>query len=73
MKATDFDLEELLQPDPAGGILRFANERALPLDAVAIGVGGSRTQAKPGIREAPPYRKLELYGADLRRREGASR
>jgi len=38
MKATDLDLRELLQFDPKGGILRFANERALLLDAVAMGL-----------------------------------
>jgi DNA-binding NtrC family response regulator len=38
MKATDLDLNELLQSDPAGGILRFANERVLLLDAVALGL-----------------------------------
>jgi DNA-binding NtrC family response regulator len=38
MRATDLDLKELLQFDPAGGILRFANERVLLLDAVALGL-----------------------------------
>jgi DNA-binding NtrC family response regulator len=38
MRAADLDLRELLQVDPDGGILRFANERVLLLDAVAMGL-----------------------------------
>ncbi len=38
MRARDLDLKELLQSDPGGGILRFANERVLLLDAVALGL-----------------------------------
>jgi DNA-binding NtrC family response regulator len=38
MRASDLDLKELLQVDPAGGVLRFANERVLLLDAVALGL-----------------------------------
>jgi two-component system, NtrC family, response regulator HydG len=38
MRASDLDLKELLQFDPDGGILRFANERVLLLDAVALGL-----------------------------------
>ena len=38
MRARDLDLKELLQFDPGGGILRFANERVLLLDAVALGL-----------------------------------
>jgi DNA-binding NtrC family response regulator len=38
MRARDLDLKELLQFDPDGGILRFANERVLLLDAVALGI-----------------------------------
>ena len=38
MRVTDLDLKELLEVDPAGGILRFAKERALLLDAVALGL-----------------------------------
>jgi DNA-binding NtrC family response regulator len=38
MRARDLDLKELLQFDPDGGILRFANERVLLLDAVALGL-----------------------------------
>ena len=38
MRASDLDLKELLQFEPDGGILRFANERVLLLDAVALGI-----------------------------------
>jgi DNA-binding NtrC family response regulator/predicted hydrocarbon binding protein len=38
VRATDLDLDELLQVDPAGGILRFGTERVLLLDAVALGL-----------------------------------
>lgn len=38
MRATDLDLRELLSFDPQGGIIRFANERALLFDAVALGL-----------------------------------
>jgi DNA-binding NtrC family response regulator len=38
VRATDLDLKELLQADPAGGILRFGSERVLLLDAVALGL-----------------------------------
>ena len=38
MRATDLDLKELLQYDRDGGLLRFANQRALLLDAVALGL-----------------------------------
>jgi len=38
MRAQDLDLRELLSFDPGGGVLRFAGERALLLDAVALGL-----------------------------------
>ncbi len=38
MKASDLDLRELLQFEPLGGVLRFAGQRALLLDAVALGI-----------------------------------
>ncbi len=37
MRARDLDLKELLQFDPDGGTLPFANERVLLLDALALG------------------------------------
>src|SRR6185503_21355169 len=38
MRARDLDLRELLSFEPGGGPLRFAGERALLLDAVALGL-----------------------------------
>ena len=38
MRAADLDLRELLQMEPGGGPLRFAGQRALLLDAVALGL-----------------------------------
>ncbi|MHB8873011.1 MAG: sigma 54-interacting transcriptional regulator [Myxococcaceae bacterium] len=38
MRAADLDLKELLDIDPAGGVIRFAGQRALIFDAVALGL-----------------------------------
>src|SRR5436305_9451079 len=38
MHAADLDHEELLELDPDGGLIRFAGQRALLLDAVAMGL-----------------------------------
>ncbi|BDG10781.1 sigma-54-dependent Fis family transcriptional regulator [Anaeromyxobacter paludicola] len=38
MRAEDLDLRELLSFEPRGGIIRFGGERALILDAVALGL-----------------------------------
>ena len=38
MRVSDLNLDELLQVDPAGGILKFGSERVLLLDAVALGL-----------------------------------
>ena len=38
MRAKDLDHKELLELDPAGGVIRFAGQRALLLDAVAMGL-----------------------------------
>src|SRR5258705_1370764 len=38
MRAADLDHEELLELDPEGGLIRFAGQRALLLDAVAMGL-----------------------------------
>lgn len=38
MRVSDLDLRELLSFEPKGGILRFANERVLLFDAVALGL-----------------------------------
>src|SRR6185436_158539 len=38
MRAEDLDHKELLEMDAEGGVIRFAGQRALLLDAVAIGL-----------------------------------
>jgi two-component system response regulator HydG len=38
MRAGDLDPKELLELDPAGGVIRFAGQRALLLDVVALGL-----------------------------------
>ncbi|HEY3359165.1 MAG TPA: sigma-54-dependent Fis family transcriptional regulator [Polyangia bacterium] len=38
MRAADLDLRELLHFEPHGGVMRFAGERALLFDAVALGL-----------------------------------
>ena len=38
MRVEDLELSELLQVDPAGGLIRFGGERAVILDAVALGL-----------------------------------
>jgi Activator of aromatic catabolism len=37
MRAEDLDHKELLELDPEGGLIRFAGQRALLIDAVAMG------------------------------------
>src|SRR5512133_2367998 len=38
MHADDLDHKELLELDPEGGVIRFAGQRAVLLDAVAMGL-----------------------------------
>ena len=38
MRAENLDLKELLELDPEGGVIRFAGQRAILLDAVAMGL-----------------------------------
>jgi len=38
MKLDDLDLRDLLEFDPKGGVMRFAGERAILLDAMALGL-----------------------------------
>jgi hypothetical protein len=38
MRVDDLDHKELLELDPEGGVIRFAGQRALLLDAVAMGL-----------------------------------
>jgi hypothetical protein len=38
MRVDDLSHQELLELDPEGGVIRFAGQRALLLDAVAMGL-----------------------------------
>src|SRR5580693_10044974 len=38
MRVEDLDHKELLELDPEGGVVRFAGQRALLIDAVAMGL-----------------------------------
>src|ERR1043165_6755865 len=38
LRADDLDHKELLELDPEGGVIRFAGQRALLVDAVAMGL-----------------------------------
>src|SRR5437868_133183 len=38
MRATDLDLREMLEFDPKGGVIRFAGERAVLFNTVALGL-----------------------------------
>jgi DNA-binding NtrC family response regulator len=52
MKLDDLSLEKLLEIDPAGGILRFAGERTLLFDAVALGLLRAELIATFGVTAA---------------------
>ena len=53
MRVRDLDLKELLQLDQDGGIRRFADERVLFLDAVALGLVRRELMETLGITGAP--------------------
>jgi two-component system response regulator HydG len=53
MRAADLDIHELLHFVPEGGLITFAGERVLLLDAVALGL------LRLGIGAATLYRKLK--------------
>ena len=38
MRATDLDLREILDIDPKGGVIRFAGDRAVLFNTVALGL-----------------------------------
>lgn len=38
MRIEEFDIQELLELEPSGGLVRFAGQRALIFDAVAKGL-----------------------------------
>jgi DNA-binding NtrC family response regulator len=52
VRTADLDLKELLEVDPSGGLLRFAGERVLFLDAVAMGLLRRELIATLGVSAA---------------------
>ncbi|MCY1079286.1 sigma-54-dependent Fis family transcriptional regulator [Archangium lansingense] len=66
MRLDDLDLRELLQFEPAGGILRFAGQRAVLLDAVALGL--LRKQLIETLGHAGARALLTRFGYALGRR-----
>ena len=60
MRVEDLELDELLEVDPLGGYLRFANQRVLMLDAVAIGLLRRHLVDTSGLTEA--RRVLTQFG-----------
>ena len=53
MRADDLDHKELLELNPEAGVIRFAGQRALLLDAVAMGL----------LRKYLKYNSLQFEGA----------
>ena len=49
MRVADLDLRELLQFEPRGGLIYFAGERALLLDAVALGLQRKEMIGRLGV------------------------
>jgi DNA-binding NtrC family response regulator len=49
MRAAELDLRELLQFEPRGGLIYFAGERALLLDAVALGLERKEMIGRLGV------------------------
>jgi DNA-binding NtrC family response regulator len=52
VRASDLDLRELLDFDPKGGVLRFAGQRAVILDTVALGLLRKELIATVGVTAA---------------------
>src|ERR1700749_2300833 len=52
MRAEDLDHKELLELDPEGGFIRFARQRALLIDAVAMGLLRKYLVENFGVTEA---------------------
>jgi len=53
MRVEDLHHKELLEPDPEGGVIRFAGQRAFLLDAVAIGILRQYLVDNFGLTAAP--------------------
>jgi two-component system response regulator HydG len=75
MRAIDLDHKELLELDPQGGLIRFAGQRALLIDAVAMGLlrkylveNFGRTAARTVLTQfgfAHGYRMAEALKAEF--------
>ncbi len=69
MRVEDLNHQELLELDPEGGVIRFAGQRALLLDAVAMGLRGNislKTLALPRPERCSPSLDLPTAGGWLR-------
>lgn len=62
MLANDLDLRELLELDPAGGAIRFAGQRALLLDAMAMAMGVLRKYLVENFGAIAARAVLTQYG-----------
>ena len=49
MRGEDLHHKELLELDPEGGVIRFAGQRALLLDAMAMGLLRQYLASRPSI------------------------
>ena len=66
MRAADLDIHELLHFVPEGGLITFAGERVLLLDAVALGLlrkSSSRHSARPPREPCSPGSGMRTDGA----------
>ena len=63
MRAADLDIHELLHFFPEGGLITFAGERVLLLDAVAIGDGDRGDVDGGRIAEAALATNVEILWA----------
>src|SRR5690349_18142106 len=52
MRASDLDLRDLLEMPPKGGVFHFAGQRAVVLDAVALGLLRAQLVAAFGVTAA---------------------
>ena len=68
MRASDLDLRELLDFDPKGGIIRFAGDRALLFNTVALGLLRRTDAAEAAVAVNYPHRPYLLEGVDRKQR-----
>ena len=72
MRADDLDHKELLELDPEGGIIKFAGQRAILLDAVAMGLLRKYLVEKFGLTAARTVLTQFGFAHGWRMAEGAS-